>query len=187
MRKIGTMKNTIKSWMSMVVASLLVLALVDPRFALALSSEEGAQSPQESQATTRQSSPQPAETPATPQSGASTNPSVEELPDSPGAVSSSSRNASQDAASQGTAAQDVAPAQTPPVGQQKPVGTAAAEAPSVRGTGASKPAGFAIAPGKQRQSRSFLIKVGAVIGAGAALGTVMALSMASSSKPPGAK
>jgi hypothetical protein len=172
----------------MAAASLLVLALVDPRFALALSSEEGAQAPQESQATTRPSSPQPAETPATPRSGASTNPSVEELPDSPGTVSSSSRNTTQVAASQDTPAQDVAPAtQTPPVGQQKPVGTAAAEAPSVRGTGASKPAGFAIAPGKQRQSRSFLIKVGAVIGAGAALGTVMALSMASSSKPPGAK
>jgi hypothetical protein len=171
-----TMKNTTKCRMTMVLASALVLSLVDSRSALALSGEESAQAQQESQASS-QSSPLPSEKPATPQSGASTNQPVEELPDSPSAVSSSSRSASQDAE----------PTQAPPAGQQKPVGTAAAEAPSVRGTGASKPAGFAIAPGKQHQSRSFLIKVGAVIGAGAALGTVMALSMASPSKPPGAK
>jgi len=67
------------------------------------------------------------------------------------------------------------------------VGTAAAEAASIRGAGASKPAGIAIAPGKQHQARSLLIKVGAILGAGAAVGTVMALSMASPSKPPGAK
>ena len=164
--------------MSILQALVLMLLFVDPRFALALSAEESAQAQQESQASTRQSSPLPAEKPATPQIiGASTSQPIEELPDSPSAVRSSARDASQDAG----------PAQAPPLGQQKPVGTAAAEAPSVRGTGASKPAGFAIAPGKQHQSRSFLIKVGAVIGAGAALGTVMALSMASPSKPPGAK
>ena len=72
-------------------------------------------------------------------------------------------------------------------GDQKPVGTAAAEAATVREPGASKPAGMAIAPGKQRQTRSFLIKMGAILGAGAAVGTVMALTMASPSKPPGAK
>jgi hypothetical protein len=171
------MKNTTRRRMSILQALVLMLLFVDPRFALALSAEESAQAQQESQASTRQSSPLPAEKPATPQSGASTSQPIEELPDSPSAVRSSARDASQDAG----------PAQAPPLGQQKPVGTAAAEAPSVRGTGASKPAGFAIAPGKQHQSRSFLIKVGAVIGAGAALGTVMALSMASPSKPPGAK
>ncbi len=176
------MKNTTNGWTSIVLASVLVCLLVDPSFALALSAEENAQAQQESQDSTPQSSPLSAEKPATPESGASTTRSVEELPDSPSAMSSSGRGRSQDSTNQ-----DGGPTQCLPVGQQKPVGTAAAEAPSVRGTGASKPAGFAIAPGKQRQSRSFLIKVGAVIGAGAALGTVMALSMASPSKPPGAK
>jgi hypothetical protein len=69
---------------------------------------------------------------------------------------------------------------------EKPLGTAAAEIGIASGTTASKPAGVAIAPAKQHQSRSLLIKLGAVIGAGVALGTVMALSSGSPSRPPGA-
>ena len=69
---------------------------------------------------------------------------------------------------------------------EKPLGTAAAEIGVASGTTASKPAGVAIAPAKQHQSRSLLIKLGAVIGAGVALGTVMALSSGSPSRPPGA-
>ena len=69
---------------------------------------------------------------------------------------------------------------------EKPLGTAAAEIDVASGTTASKPAGVAIAPAKQHQSRSLLIKLGAVIGAGVALGTVMALSSGSPSRPPGA-
>ena len=69
---------------------------------------------------------------------------------------------------------------------EKPLGTAAAEIGTASGTTASKPAGVAIAPAKQHQSRSLLIKLGAVIGAGVALGTVMALSSGSPSRPPGA-
>ena len=69
---------------------------------------------------------------------------------------------------------------------EKPLGTAAAEIGTASGTTASKPAGVAIAPAKQHQSRSLLIKLGAVLGAGIALGTVMALSSGSPSRPPGA-
>ena len=65
-------------------------------------------------------------------------------------------------------------------------GTAAAPAGTVSGTVASRPAGVAIAPAKQRHVRSFLIKLGVVAGAGIALGTVYALSRGSSSTPPGA-
>lgn len=68
---------------------------------------------------------------------------------------------------------------------QEPTGTAAAPAGRVTGTAASQPAGVAIAPGKQRQVRSILIKVGAIAGAGIALGTVYGLSKASPSNPPG--
>lgn len=71
-----------------------------------------------------------------------------------------------------------------PVGTERPVGTAAAEIGNASGIVASKPAGVAIAPAKQHQSRSLLIKLGAVIGAGVAIGTVMALSNASPSRPP---
>lgn len=68
---------------------------------------------------------------------------------------------------------------------QEPVGTAAAPAVKTTGVAASRPAGAAIAPGKQRRARSLLIKVGALVGAGVAIGTVVALSSASPSRPPG--
>lgn len=70
--------------------------------------------------------------------------------------------------------------------QQRPVGTAAAEAPKVSGITAAQPAGVAIAPAKQRRARTIVLKVGAIIGAGAALGAVIALTEATPSKPPGA-
>ena len=68
---------------------------------------------------------------------------------------------------------------------QTPQGAAAAQVQPTTGTAASKPAGAALAPPKQRRVRSFLIKFGAIAGAGIALGTVYALSAASPSKPPG--
>lgn len=69
---------------------------------------------------------------------------------------------------------------------QRPVGTAAAEAPKVSGITAAQPAGAAIAPAKQHRVRTIVLKVGAILGAGAAVGTVVALSAATPSKPPGA-
>lgn len=66
-----------------------------------------------------------------------------------------------------------------------PVGAAAAESVPTAGGAAAKPAGVAIAPAKQHQTRSLLIKVGAALAAGAAIGTVFALSHSSPSTPPG--
>ena len=68
----------------------------------------------------------------------------------------------------------------------QPVGAATAEKVPTAGGAAAKPAGAAIAPAKQHQTRSLLIKVGAALAAGAALGTVYALSRGTSSTPPGA-
>lgn len=67
----------------------------------------------------------------------------------------------------------------------EPVGAAAAESVPTAGGAAAKPAGVAIAPAKQHQTRSLLIKVGAALAAGAAIGTVFALSKGTSSTPPG--
>ncbi|HET8890510.1 MAG TPA: hypothetical protein VFQ41_16525 [Candidatus Angelobacter sp.] len=85
-----------------------------------------------------------------------------------------------------------APAQTTtipegpqPKKQSEPVGAATAESVPTTGGAAAKPAGVAIAPAKQHQTRSLLIKIGAVVAAGAALGTVYALSHGTSSTPPG--
>ena len=68
-------------------------------------------------------------------------------------------------------------------GTQQPVGTAASESVKATGVAASQPAGAAIAPAKQRRTRSILIKVGALVGAGVAIGTVVGLSAASPSRP----
>ncbi len=76
--------------------------------------------------------------------------------------------------------------QNPQNKAQQPLGTAAAKEANTVGGAASKPAGTALAGVKQKQSRGLLIKVGAVLAAGAALGTVYAMSRGTSPTPPGA-
>jgi len=99
-------------------------------------------------------------------------------------ASSQSNNAFPDPSSQ---ASMQPPAQSPqqPQPPHEPVGTAAAESVQTTGVAAFRPAGAAVAPAKQRRARSILIKVGALVGAGVAIGTTMALSQGSPSKPPG--
>ena len=93
----------------------------------------------------------------------------------PGSSSSASSGSSSAVASQEQAQQP-----------QRPVGTAAAEAPTVNGVTAAEPAGVAIAPAKQRRVRTIVLRVGAIVGAGVAVGAVVALTAGTSSKPPGA-
>jgi hypothetical protein len=113
-----------------------------------------------------------------------------QLPDSPGAewAKSQADSSQQEGSSQPTAQAASQPqaADTADQKLQHPVGTAAAEAPKVSGITAAQPAGVAIAPAKQRRVRTIVLKVGAIIGAGAAIGAVIALSEATPSKPPGA-
>ena len=65
-----------------------------------------------------------------------------------------------------------------------PLGAATAQTGRTAGGAASKPAGTAIAPAKQRQVRSLLIKIGAIAGAGLALGTVYMLTRKTPGSPP---
>jgi len=127
-----------------------------------------------------------------------------DLPDSPGAVLAQSETPSATgqqpgaatSSSQGEQAQsNTANASQNQVQQsenssgsspQKPVGTAAAEAPNASGIAASQPAGVAIAPAKQRRVRTLVLKTGAILGACVAIGTVVGLTAATPSKPPGA-
>lgn len=95
-----------------------------------------------------------------------------ELPENPGSKGSAPSTPA--SAPQNGAAQ----------GPQQPSGTAVAPAAQVSGGAASKPAGVAIAPPKQRQIRTWLIRFGFIAGAGAALGTVAALSAASPGRVP---
>jgi hypothetical protein len=66
---------------------------------------------------------------------------------------------------------------------QEPLGTATAEGVPTVGGAASRPAGEAIAPAKQPQKHSLLIKVGLIAAAGVAGGTVYALTKGTSSRP----
>jgi hypothetical protein len=109
-------------------------------------------------------------------------PVAQQLPDNPSAVQSQAAPAQAQANNPSSA-----PSQTQAQRSQtrEPVGTAAAEAPVTTGVAGSEPAGAAIAPAKQRRVRMLVIKVAAVVGAGAAIGAVAALASASPSRPPG--
>lgn len=76
-----------------------------------------------------------------------------------------------------------APQQKQQPQMQEPLGTATAEGVPTVGGAASRPAGEAIAPAKQNQRRSLLIKIGLIAAAGVAAGTVYGLSKGTPSKP----
>jgi hypothetical protein len=100
-------------------------------------------------------------------------PSIQELPDAPQPERTVQQNQNESSSKQENQG-------------SVPSGTAAAKAPVVKGAPASRTVGAAIAPAKQKQHRSLLIKMGLVAGACVAVGTAFALSKASPSKPPGA-
>jgi hypothetical protein len=123
-----------------------------------------------------------------------------ELPDSPGTTLAKLQqtdppqtNPPQNATEQPTSP----PASTPTQSQQpqpaaqapapKPEGTAAAGTNAATGVAASQPAGMAIAPAKQHRTRTIVLRTGAILGAGVAIGSVVALTQGTSSKPPGAR
>jgi hypothetical protein len=112
----------------------------------------------------------------TSQQPAPENAPVEQEPASP---------ASTEAAADRVNAQSSEARQSPQWTPHEPLGTAAAESVQTTGVAASRPAGAAVAPAKQRRVRTILIRVGALVGVGVAVGTTMALSQGSPSKPPG--
>ena len=115
---------------------------------------------------------QPAKTTPQDQTPSSHQPPVE-LPENPGR-STTNEPANNTPASAQPAQQE----------KQEPNGTAVAPQIQTSGGAASKPAGVAIAPPKQRRVRSLLIKLGVLAGAGVAIGTVVGLSAASPSHVP---
>ena len=84
---------------------------------------------------------------------------------------------------------DAPQAQPPQNTQQQPTstpsGAAGAKAADVKGASVAQPAGAAVAPVRQRGHRSLLIKIGLLAGAGIAVGSAVALSERSPSRPPG--
>ena len=163
-------------WLKRQIARGLVLLLVAPLVAAATS-------PQKDRIPSRAASASSAQTRyPEPDSGdkkldAEASQPPETLPDSPGTM----RSQTVDDKRQVSGEQPLPQQQQNST--QEPVGTAAAPVVKATGVAASQPAGAAMAPAKQRRARSILIKVGAIVGAGAAIGTVAALSSASPSRP----
>jgi anti-anti-sigma factor len=160
-------------WLRRQIAGCLLLLFTAP-FANAIPSpQQEATLSQDSGASSAQPQSQQANTVA---KQAITEPSPSEaLPDSPSAVRSS-----QDRGSRG---QQPSPSANLQESTQDPLGTAAAPSVKTTGVAASRPAGAAMAPAKQKRARSILIKVGVIVGAGVAVGTVVALASASPSRP----
>jgi cytoskeletal protein RodZ len=142
---------------------LLFVMLGGPQFAVAQSA-----TPQD----------QPAQA-TTPQTGTTQPPASNQLPEAPSAAQPVGTPAlpqdAQPETQQGSSSKK----------EQAPLGAAAAQKAETAGGAASKPAGTAIAPAKQRQVRSFLLKLGLIAAGGAAIGTVYALSRGTPSVPPG--
>ncbi len=159
-------------WLRRQIAGCLFLLLVAPLAAAAPSP------PQEANLGQQVGSESSTQAPSQDSGGAkkaNTEPSQSEaLPNSPGTERSQDRLSNEQQ-----------PSPKAQNGTQDPLGTAAAPSVKTTGVAASRPAGAAIAPAKQRRARSILIKVGAIVGAGVAVGTVVALSSGSPSRPPG--
>jgi hypothetical protein len=162
------------SWVGM---SLILILLSRVGWTLVPAEECGASQQQSTELQPREPQPQNAQ------------------PTKPGPGDSSSRRESQSdtpgqsnaPASQTTPSKDAQPSiQTQQQGDaQKPRGAAAAESENISGVAASRPSGMAIAPAKQHRRRAFWLRVGAVAGAGVAVGTALGLARSSPSKPPG--
>ncbi len=159
--------EVMRRWRMRLISSGLVMALVAPPLALAGDDNSKAAAPALTASTTDTSMS-----------------STDALPESPGSTQS---DGSQSPAATATPA----PAQQappPPAAQAKthePVGTAAAAVGRPLGVAAANPVGSAIAPAKQKRTRMLVIKVGTILAAGVAIGTVAALSKGSPSRPPG--
>jgi hypothetical protein len=159
------------------IAAMLMFSLCGVPEVLAQAAQSSASSQTQQQQTAKPSGsimPDPSQAPL--------QPVTSNLPDAPSATQQQNAPATQPPAPAET---QPPPAETEPP-QQQPLGAAAAEAATPTGGAASKPAGTAIAPAKQRQVRSLLIKLGVVAAAGVALGTVYGLSRGTSSLPPNA-
>jgi len=171
--------RTSGSWLRRQIAGCLLLLLVAPLAAAAPCPQQEANPSQEVGGVSSVQSPSRNSDSAA--NTANTEPSQSEaqseaLPNSPGTVRAQDRMSS-----------GQQPSPTLQTGAQDPLGTAVAPSVKTTGVAASRPAGAAIAPAKQKRVRSILIKVGAIVGAGAAVGIVVALSSGSPSRAPGSR
>jgi Flp pilus assembly protein TadG len=166
--------KTLNSWLSGHTAVCLALSLAIPvgqASSAAAQQEAPSQQPMQEVLSAQAKEDRQAKNAAT-----DTTVSAHTLPDSPAPVNSQAptQQGQTGPSASGTGEPD---------GARKPVGTAAAPYERTSGVAASRPAGAAIAPAKQRRVRTFLISAGLIAGAAIAVGSVAALSHGSSSHP----
>lgn len=168
--------KSLQIWLSRVLVGVIAFGLCGaPEAAQALTQDaQQQQAPQQQAPPNRGTTVDPSQGPLTP--------APRQVPDAPSATPEQQQPQTQPAT---VPTQPGAAAQQPQ--SREPLGAAAAEGVKTAGGGASRPAGAAIAPAKQHQVRSILIKLGAVAAAGVAIGTVYALSKGTSSTPPGTR
>jgi hypothetical protein len=136
--------------------------------------------------------PQTTQAPATPKAEQQTEKAPQQT-DSPAlvppALPASPTNASPNVLPpvQQTTQQQSPPLETPPSPELKkqttPLGTGAAPDMGARGVAASRPAGAAIAPAKQKRTFSFAVRTALVVGGAVALGVVTGLTLGTSGRP----
>jgi cytoskeletal protein RodZ len=161
-------------WLRRPIAICLAIVLAVPFADAAAMPQQPPQSQQAQDTSSAQAQPQNRSNDMSTPAASTTQPEASSVPQAP--VPSQTTNSGQSASSP----------QTTPEQQQnttQPIGTAAAPYERPTGAAVSRPAGAAIAPGKQKRRRTFLIKVGLVVGAAVAVGTVVALSKGSPSRP----
>jgi len=181
------------------LAILLSLLLCNAPRCLAAqnaSAPQSTQSAQEQNSQNAESNAQQSQPAANPQAGSTRyDPAQAPLAPVPSARPSETSAVPPDAPSevqrsqQAQSTENTTQAKPQPTQQERvnPLGTAAAQEGATRGGVASRPAGEAIAPAKQRQVHSLLIKLGLVAAGAVAVGTVVGLTRGTSSVPPGAR
>jgi|HubBroStandDraft_6_1064221.scaffolds.fasta_scaffold61938_3 hypothetical protein len=162
--------RSVNNWLFRPIAVCLVLWLMFP------TSEIGTAAAQQAPAEQRAANTPSQEGPAA-EAAAGSVIAGNALPDTPEPVNPQAEpQGARDSSSQSSSSQQ-------PQEPAQPVGTAAAPYEKTMGIAASRPAGAAIAPAKQRRVRTILISVGVIVAAGVAVGSVAGLSHASSSHP----
>jgi hypothetical protein len=193
---------TIQQRITKIVSTMIIAGLcVTPEMMTAQQPSSQPQPPQTSQQNNTQAAPAPTAEPTNtqaapnsqqqpkPSAGTSVDPSQAPLTPITTYPDASSQGQKEPEPQNGQTPQPVTTTEEAPDAPQakkpsEPVGAAAAEKVPTAGGAASRPAGIAIAPAKQHQTRSLLIKIGAIAAAGIAVGTIYGLSRSSPSIPP---
>ena len=166
--------RTVSGWLRRQIACSLVMLLAAPFADAAAAPPQKAMGGEQSQSVSSVRDQSEGSDSPTGNSAKETSRANEDYPNNPDPVPSQVADQSGQAGTSQSDSQQT---------QDQPVGTAAAPYEKTTGIAASRPAGAVIAPAKQRRARSILIRVGVIVGGAVAIGTVVALTHGSPSRP----